>query len=179
MAVVRSLKLRFISVDGDPPFARNVLRERTARQRPGPPTSNQQGFAQQNAHRARNRQERLPDGTKGATSGATLGGALTESEDLLRILFAATVRESESRPKPSRGSGHRHRLAPSAPAMEAAADGHARHRLGSRITVTVDEVAREGAIEKREAHATAETCPQDGERKSRNLPQPSHRLQHG
>ena len=46
----------------------------------------------------------FPDFGWGATDGATLDEALAEARDLLRELIAATMREGEGLPKPSRAT---------------------------------------------------------------------------
>ena len=63
----------------------------------------------------------FPDFGWGATDGATLDEALAEARDLLRELIAATMREGEDLPKPSRATRRRPLVVPPVPiALKAA-----------------------------------------------------------
>ena len=54
----------------------------------------------------------FPDFGWGATDGATREEALLEAKDLLRELIAATIREGESLPEPSRAGKRRPLVVP-------------------------------------------------------------------
>ncbi|MDE0057821.1 MAG: type II toxin-antitoxin system HicB family antitoxin [Defluviicoccus sp.] len=54
----------------------------------------------------------FPDFGWGATDGATRGEALEEASDLLRELIAATIREGEALPRPSRADERRPLVVP-------------------------------------------------------------------
>jgi len=91
----------------------------------------------------------FPDFGWGATDGATRDEALTEAQDLLRELIAATMREGEGLPVPSRAGGRRILVVPPVPiALKAAfyeafrQTGMSQRRLATALGVAESEVRR-------------------------------------
>ena len=91
----------------------------------------------------------FPDFGWGATDGATLDEALAEARDLLRELIAATMREGEDLPDPSRAAGQHTVVVPPVPiALKAALyeafreAGISQRRLAKDLGVAESEVRR-------------------------------------
>ena len=91
----------------------------------------------------------FPDFGWGATDGATRDEALTEAQDLLRELIAATMREGKDLPEPSRASRRRPLVVPPLPvALKAALyeafreAGMSQRRLARDLDVAESEVRR-------------------------------------
>ena len=91
----------------------------------------------------------FPDFGWGATDGATRDEALTEAQDLLRELIAATIREGKDLPEPSRASRRRPLVVPPLPvALKAALyeafreAGMSQRRLARDLDVAESEVRR-------------------------------------
>ena len=91
----------------------------------------------------------FPDFGWGATDGATLDEALAEARDLLRELIAATMREGEGLPKPSRATRRRPLVVPPVPiALKAALyeafrkAGMSQRRLARDLDIAESEVRR-------------------------------------
>lgn len=91
----------------------------------------------------------FPDFGWGATDGATRDEALAEAKDLLRELIAATMREGEDLPQPSRASKRRPLIVPPLPiALKAALydawrqAGISQRRLARDPDVAESEVRR-------------------------------------
>ena len=91
----------------------------------------------------------FPDFGWGATDGATLDEALAEAGDLLRELIAATMREGEDLPKPSRATRRRPLVVPPVPiALKAALyeafrkAGMSQRRLARDLDIAESEVRR-------------------------------------
>ncbi len=91
----------------------------------------------------------FPDFGWGATDGATREEALAEAKDLLRELIAATMREGNDLPEPSRASKRRPLIVPPLPiALKAALydawhqAGISQRRLARDLDVAESEVRR-------------------------------------
>lgn len=91
----------------------------------------------------------FPDFGWGATDGATRDEALAEAKDLLRESIAATMREGEDLPEPSRASRRRPLIVPPLPiALKAALydawrqAGISQRRLARDLDVAESEVRR-------------------------------------
>ena len=91
----------------------------------------------------------FPDFGWGATDGATRDEALAEAKDLLRELIAATMREGNDLPEPSRASKRRPLIVPPLPiALKAALydawrqAGISQRRLARDLDVAESEVRR-------------------------------------
>lgn len=91
----------------------------------------------------------FPDFGWGATDGATRDEALAEAKDLLRELIAATMREGNDLPKPSRASKRRPLIVPPLPIVLKAAlydawrlAGISQRRLARDLDVAESEVRR-------------------------------------
>ena len=91
----------------------------------------------------------FPDFGWGATDGATLEEALAEAGDLLRELIAATIREGEDLPGPSRAESGQRMVAPPVPiALKAALyeafrkSGMSQRRLARELDIAESEVRR-------------------------------------
>lgn len=91
----------------------------------------------------------FPDFGWGATDGATLEEALAEAGDLLRELIAATIREGEDLPGPSRAECGQRMVAPPVPiALKAALyeafrkSGMSQRRLARELDIAESEVRR-------------------------------------
>ena len=91
----------------------------------------------------------FPDFGWGATDGATLDEALGEAGDLLRELIAATMREGEELPEPSRATRRRPLVVPPVPiALKAALyeafrkAGMSQRRLARDLDIAESEVRR-------------------------------------
>ena len=91
----------------------------------------------------------FPDFGWGATDGATLDEALAEAGDLLRELIAATMREGEELPEPSRAAKRRPLVVPPVPiALKAALyeafrkAGMSQRRLARDLDIAESEVRR-------------------------------------
>ncbi|MCY4470553.1 MAG: type II toxin-antitoxin system HicB family antitoxin [Thiotrichales bacterium] len=91
----------------------------------------------------------FPDFGWGATDGATWDEALTEAQDLLRELIAATMREGKDLPEPSRASRRRPLVIPpllvalKAALYEAFREaGMSQRRLARDLDVAESEVRR-------------------------------------
>ena len=91
----------------------------------------------------------FPDFGWGATDGATLDEALAEARDLLRELIAATMREDEDLPKPSRATRRRPLVVPPVSiALKAALyeafrkAGMSKRRLARDLDIAESEVRR-------------------------------------
>lgn len=91
----------------------------------------------------------FPDFGWGATDGATLEEARAEAGDLLRELMAATMREGEDLPEPSRAERGQQVIAPPVPiALKAALyeafrkSGMSQRRLARELDIAESEVRR-------------------------------------
>ena len=91
----------------------------------------------------------FPDFGWGATDGVTRDEALAEARDLLRELIAATMREGQDLPEPSRATKRRPLVVPPVPiALKAAlyqafrAAGVSQRRLARDLDVAESEVRR-------------------------------------
>ena len=90
----------------------------------------------------------FPDFGWGATDGATRDKALAEARDLLRELIAATMREGEDLPKPSRTAERPIVVPPVSIALKAAlyeavrAAGVSQRYLARKLDVAENEVRR-------------------------------------
>ena len=91
----------------------------------------------------------FPDFGWGATDGVTLDEALAEAGDLLRELIAATMREGEDLPEPSRATRRRPLVVPPVPiALKAALyeafrkAGMSQRRLARDLDIAESEVRR-------------------------------------
>ena len=91
----------------------------------------------------------FPDFGWGATDGVTLDEALAEAGDLLRELIAATMREGEDLPEPSRATRRRPLVVPPVPiALKAAIyeafrkAGMSQRRLARDLDIAESEVRR-------------------------------------
>ena len=91
----------------------------------------------------------FPDFGWGATDGATLDEALAEAGDLLRELIAATMREGEDLPEPSRATRRRPLVVPPVPiALKAALyevfrkAGMSKRHLARDLDIAESEVRR-------------------------------------
>ena len=81
----------------------------------------------------------FPDFGWGATDGANLDEALSEARDLLRELIAATIREGNDLPQPSRASEQRPLIVPPVPiALKAALYQAFREAAVSRRRLALD-----------------------------------------
>lgn len=91
----------------------------------------------------------IPDFGWGATDGATLDEALTEARDLLRELLAATMRDGNDLPPPSRVTSQQYVVVPPLPiALKAAlyeafrSAGMSQRSLARDLEVAESEVRR-------------------------------------